>query len=407
MPTELELRAPQHWSERAYQKVLSLTLGALGFFLLFSTAGTNIALAVILVLALLSPGRAWRTRFWREPVLAISLLLLAYITLRTLLGEGFNKGSTDVFRHYHELLLLPLLWAMLRNARRPQAFANGLMAGSVLLAALYWIGPLGHPQYADWLLLHRISASFGLAVCSFLLFEHARLGRLPRVLGYTASFALMLTVLFAIDARTGHVVMLLLLACAAFRAAPRRARIAAVVCALTLAVIAGAFSPSVRLRVQETLVDTQASSEGKPVIVSSTAARIQVWHNALAVAREHWLVGTGWQNYTQAVQQVAARRYADPSAVPGALSVNPHNEYVMQLAAGGVPALLLFVLWLAWPVSLAVRDTARGRPWASAVGCVALAFAVAALFNSLLLDFVEAHFYVAVMAWLLVRRVEG
>jgi hypothetical protein len=28
------------------------------------------------------------------------------------------------------------------------------------------------------------------------------------------------------------------------------------------------------------------------------------------------------------------------------------------------------------------------------------------LFNSVLLDFMEAHFYVAVMAWLLVRRVD-
>ena len=39
-----------------------------------------------------------------------------------------------------------------------------------------------------------------------------------------------------------------------------------------------------------------------------------------------------------------------------------------------------------------------------AVGSVALAFATGCLFNSLLLDFVEGHFYGALMAWLLVRR---
>jgi hypothetical protein len=54
----------------------------------------------------------------------------------------------------------------------------------------------------------------------------------------------------------------------------------------------------------------------------------------------------------------------------------------------------------------AARDRASNRPWAGAVGCVSLAFAVSALFNSVLLDFMEAHFYVALMAWLLVRRVD-
>jgi hypothetical protein len=41
------------------------------------------------------------------------------------------------------------------------------------------------------------------------------------------------------------------------------------------------------------------------------------------------------------------------------------------------------------------------------LACVALAFAIAAAFNSLLFDFVEAHFYVALMSWLLVSRVEN
>jgi O-antigen ligase len=168
----------------------------------------------------------------------------------------------------------------------------------------------------------------------------------------------------------------------------------------------GALSPSVRGRVLETMHDSEAGRRGQPVTDSSTQMRLELWQNAATVARENWLLGTGWNNYRQAVETVSQRRHKDPALVPGALSRNPHNEYLMQLGAGGLPALLLFVLWLAWPIGRALREAGTGKPWAGAVGCVALAFAVGSIFNSLLLDFTEAHFYASLLAWLLVRRVE-
>jgi O-antigen ligase len=403
-------RSPLPWNEWAYQKVLSAALAALGFFLLFSTAGVNVAMGVLLALCLAAPARIWRTQPWREPVLAAGLVLLAYIVLRTLLGEGWTSSSLHAINKYQELLMIPLLWALLRNARRPQAFANGLIAGSLLFALMYWVGlalqlPKSEPA-GQWLHLHRISAGFVLAVCAFMLFEHARLGKLPRVAGYVAAAFLMATVLFAIDGRTGHLVMVVLLLCAALRAARRRTRLPAVLLALIAAVILGALSNPVRQRVVETLQDSKAVRQGQVLAESSTGARLETLRSALSVARENWQLGTGWQHFDDAMGEAAHRRHVDPTQVLGAQSRNPHNEYLMQLGAGGVPALLLFALWLALPVWRAVRDADTGKPWAGAVGCVALAFAVGSLFNSLLLDFVEAHFYAALMAWLLVRRVE-
>jgi O-antigen ligase len=87
---------------------------------------------------------------------------------------------------------------------------------------------------------------------------------------------------------------------------------------------------------------------------------------------------------------------------PGTYSDNPHNEYLLQSGAGGLPALALFLLWLALPLRLALRPSAG--PWAGTLGCVTVAFAVGCLFNSLLLDFVEGHLYGAVLAWLLAQR---
>jgi O-antigen ligase len=238
------------------------------------------------------------------------------------------------------------------------------------------------------------------------LFEHARLGKIPRTAGYLAASFLLATVIFVIDGRTGHLVMVVLLLCAALRAARRRARLPAMVLTLAGAVALGAMSNPVRERIAETVQVSWAVQKGQVLAESSTGARLEILRSAMAVARANWLLGTGWQHYDEAMGHAARQRHADPTQVLGAQSVNPHNEFLMQLGAGGLPALLLFTLWLALPVWRAIRDADTGKPWAGAVGCVALAFAVGALFNSLLLDFVEAHFYAALMAWLLVRRVE-
>lgn len=399
------------WNERVYQGVLSASLASLGFFLLFSIAGVYLSMGVLLMLCLVAPARIWRTRPWREPLLALGLLLLGYIALRTVLGEGWNRGSLLVVHKYHELLFLPLLWALLRNARWPQAFSNGLVAGALVLAVLYWVGFFLGLDLTNvlgvWLHTRRISAGFGLAICAFLLFEHARLGRLPRRAGYGAALFLVFSVAFAIDGRTGHVVVLVLLCCAAFRAAPRRAGIAAAAGAAIFAVLVGALSHSVRDRVLESFHGVQTSLGHEAGPVSSTTARFEVWQSATVVARENWLLGVGWGHYAKAADEASRRRHADPRLVPGAQSDNPHSEYLMQLASGGVPALLLFLLWIAWPVWAGVRPGGAGKHWTGVLACVALAFAIAAAFNSLLFDFVEAHFYVALMSWLLVSRVEN
>jgi O-antigen ligase len=139
-------------------------------------------------------------------------------------------------------------------------------------------------------------------------------------------------------------------------------------------------------------------------IVTSTEVRVPLLRVATDVAREHFWAGAGFAAYPQAYAQAADRvPDPDPETKPyWGRSDNPHNEYLMQLGAGGVGALALFLLWVGWPMARGVR---RGAPAAAGVlGCVAAAFAVGCLFNSLLLDFTEGHFYAALLAWGLARR---
>ncbi|MDB5856597.1 MAG: putative rane protein [Ramlibacter sp.] len=400
IPGKLTSMVPR--SERIYQAALSGALACLGFFALFSSAGVGFALGVLLILCCLPPSRVFQFAAWREPVVAIGLVLLAYVALRTLAADGFAASTYDAINRYHELLLLPLLWALMRTAWRPNALVNGLMLGAVLFATAHWLAPFS--DYLEWFLHNRrISGGFGLAVCAFLLFEHARLGRLPPRVGYGLAGYLALTIVFASDGRTGHVVLLILMACAAFRASPPRLRAAVVAATLAAGLLVAYCSSPIRSRMIDTWAELQAGDKGQPVAPQS---RIELVRTGLGVVRGNWLVGTGWTQYRQAFSDVATQRHGTVRQDGGAGAVNPHNEYVLQLGAGGVPALILFVAWLAWPMWRAVRERTDDRPWAGAVGCVSLAFAVSALFNSVLLDFMEAHFYVAVMAWLLVRRVD-
>lgn len=399
------LRPALPWSERAYQFVLTGALGALGFFVQFSTAGTAIALAVLVALVAIAPARVLRLRPWREPVHAMGLVLLAYIAVRDLAGAGFTRQALGAINHYHELLMIPILWALFRVARRPNAFINGLIVGALFLALLHWAALLS-PQVAGFMLSRRVSAGFTLAICAYLFFEHARLRRIPPGVGYAASAAVALTVLFASDGRTGHLLLLFLLGCAGLRAAPARLRWRVTAAVLLLGVLAGSLSPTVRERVHETLNREAAGKRGEAAGSSSTAIRVQMLHNGLDVAREHWLIGTGWAAYERAYADAAARRYPDPTKVYGSHTVNPHSEYLLQLGAGGVPAFILFLLWLFSPIGQMWRQRRIARQWAGAITAVTAAYAISCLFNSALLDFVEGHFYGALLAWLLVRRVE-
>jgi O-antigen ligase len=214
------------------------------------------------------------------------------------------------------------------------------------------------------------------------------------------------TILFASGGRTGHVILLALLLCVGFRAFPARVRLAAVLAMLVAGVLIAAASSSVRTRVMETFRDAQTSTAGKVNPYSSTEQRLELLRVGADLASRHWMLGTGWLAYSPAYHQTAVERKSPVAARPPDAGDNPHNEYLLQLGAGGLPALGLYLLWVGWPMGRALREDGRKRPWAGAVGCVALAFALNSMFNSVLLDFVEGHFDGALLAWLLVRRQE-
>lgn len=385
----------QGWRDAATQAALA----ALGGVLPFSPAGVSVILGVLLLIALCSVGTIRRTQAWREPTAAIGLLLFAYIALHTLIDGPWTLASLSAVNKYHELLLFPVLLALVVSSSRPQAFMWGLVAGSLAYAVAHWLSPW-LPALAEELGPKRISAGFCLALSAYLLLhEKGRLVWLWR--GIAALLAL--TVLMRVDGRTGHVVLLLLAMWTVWRLSPLRWRLpAAVAAGLTVALLAVA-SPSVQNRIKETWTGVASMRLDAG---TSTSIRLALLTNGWAVAMAHQPLGVGFGRYVEFHEPVARQRLArEPDWKPEkasweVLSNNPHNEYLMQLACGGVAALALFLAWLAAP---ALRRDPDGRAPPALAGVV-IAFALACLFNSLLLDFVEGHFYIAVLAFLLARE---
>ncbi|MCG2593427.1 O-antigen ligase family protein [Ramlibacter sp. XY19] len=413
-----KLSLPQEaWNQRASRGLMTFSLASLGFFALFATAGVYISMFLVLLACCLAPRRIVEALPWREPFVGWGLLFLAYVTLRSFIGDGSPASGGRAFNAYHELLVFPVAWAVFRVARRPHVFIIALLAGAVVASLGIWISSLQllpkSPPFFAWLQLRldhsidirRISLGFGLSICAYLLVEHARMGRIPARAGYALASYLALTVLFASEGRTGQLTLLVLACCAAYRAAPSRWRYPATVGMLVAALLVAACSTGVRTRV----VETVSVLSGNPVAsrnVVSTQIRIEMFQNAVGVAHDHWLLGTGWASYTEAFRKSALERRPNEPDALGSHSDNPHNEYLLQLGAGGLPALVLFLGWVAWPLWLGKRASRTEQPWTGAAACVALAFAVGAAFNSMLYDFIEAHLYVTLLAWLLVRRID-
>lgn len=93
-------------------------------------------------------------------------------------------------------------------------------------------------------------------------------------------------------------------------------------------------------------VSHEIATYGPNDTTGAVRERLEMWHTAWDAFVEHPLAGIGLDQFgVYARAQVAAGR-ASPAI---ANYVHPHSEYVESLAAGGLPALLVLLLFFATP----------------------------------------------------------
>lgn len=397
-----ELQEPARGLKSAWDTAALVALACYGFFAPFSSAGVSISGMALVVLVLMSPRLLADARPWKEPVFMIGLSLWAWITVHTLVVTGANGAGGSAINHYHELVLAPLMFAVLLDERRRRVFFAGLTGGLLTVSLAYWflaLAPAQLPFAPELLHARRISAGFAIAFGAFLWLMHAKQSARPWV-ARTLAATFATTTLFAIDGRTGHVVLLALAAYAAWELAPLRWRhVMALGIPALLLIVAVLGSGAVRNRLHELRGLDQVASP--PTQLDSTGIRIELARLAIDLAGQHGLAGVGYANYSKAHEEAALARYTGDPVRAAYLTEswvrtpNPHNEYFMQLLGGGAAALLMYLAWLGstWRQGLRL-----GGPVGPMLSGAALAFGIGSLFNSLLLDFIEAHVYAGVLA---------
>lgn len=94
-------------------------------------------------------------------------------------------------------------------------------------------------------------------------------------------------------------------------------------------------------------VPAEMASYGSDDSSGAVHERLEMWHTAWQAFREHPLAGIGLDQFGVYVQAQAAIGQASPAI---AKYVHPHSEYLESMAAGGVPALLVLLLFFAVPL---------------------------------------------------------
>jgi O-antigen ligase len=120
--------------------------------------------------------------------------------------------------------------------------------------------------------------------------------------------------------------------------------------AMTLAVLFGLFYVSSR---PAGLASTVQLSD------SNITSRVVVWDQSLWIMRQHPLVAGGLGNFQLMFQEFRPRLQFGYDI----LFDDAHNIFLQIGATGGFPLLLIFLLLLAWPVTLGLRQARRDRDW--------------------------------------------
>ena len=99
--------------------------------------------------------------------------------------------------------------------------------------------------------------------------------------------------------------------------------------------------------------DTDGDSNG-----SAVGERLEMWRTARQAFSEHPLAGIGLDQFGVYVREQAAAGNASPLI---SKYVHPHSEYLESMVAGGLPALLVLLLFLAVPLVFFTRHLGHAQ----------------------------------------------
>ncbi|GAC1604243.1 MAG: hypothetical protein NVS3B2_09610 [Ramlibacter sp.] len=362
----------------------------------FSLAATNLFKLLMVLFTLVALG-VDLARNERLPILrqlrtpAVALLMLAALAASLAYTTAPLHDALHELNKYSKLLLIPMALVLLRR-RREAVLALGCYVAAesfVVLTSYLLTGGLTLPwvikplavriavgtAYSSYLDQSIMTA--GLAALAWHL-KHEFPGRYgPRVaIGLVLLCAV--NVLLLLPGRSAQLVLLIAMAMALFWAVSRRARPAAALLPLLVALSVMAMSTPFKDRVSAVVTESLAYSHGDQTPTSS-GTRLDFWSRSVQAIAERPLTGFGVGSWNR----VFTRLEGGSVSATNAQVRNPHQEYLLwgvQLGVGGIALFVAYLLVL-------LRDAARfPREIRHATHTFVTMFAVVCLFNSALFD---------------------
>ncbi|MHB1950384.1 MAG: O-antigen ligase family protein [Acidiferrobacteraceae bacterium] len=367
---------------------------ALAFSIPISTFmdGTLIGLIFLASMVSLGRHRIRVTRISRNVVALAALMLLAMVFVGTLYGEGSLSARMNYAGKYADLLLIPLLMSVLKTDPARQRVVNAFLVAMMITLVLSLMVHFGWVVPGQWIKGTASDATpFKDHITQNILMSYAAFIVANQVLSRTdwtkwAALAIVLVclydILFAVQGRTGYLVLLALIPYLFYdRIGARGIGVAAVV----VVVLSGAAyggSPVFRQRMDLAAQQVEGWQRGHDDN-TAVGVRLQYYKNTLRIIARHPLLGVGTGGFPRAYAREVAGTQQTPTA-------NPHNQYLLLAAEIGPIGLGLFLALLYAEWRMAGSMMAHERRMARAL---VLTFAVANVVNSLLIDQTERVFF--------------
>jgi O-antigen ligase len=320
--------------------------------------------------------------------------VLAVCALRLLFAIGNVAGHRlgwDVLDLPAQILLFIAIAAVFSLPLKPRLIRCGFSLTAVVLglASLYQRYVLGVERPfglngGDWAAIEFAMFLLVLVLLAILHLMRSGLGRSERIIH---AGAIAIGLYGAVLTQSRGPLLAFAPLCVAVMAwhvwRSRQWRGAAVVLgAIVLGMLAVSFS--LHREMAERLRDVQAQAElysSHNDAKGAVGERLAMWRTAWSAYHQHPWAGIGWDQFgVYARQEVAAGR-ADPVI---AHYVHPHSEYLEALAAGGLPGLIVLLLFFAVPLAYFLRHLRHPRETvatAAVAGLIVLAMYVICAFG--------------------------
>jgi O-antigen ligase len=365
----------------------------------FSTAATNAFTALALFFwALSGQWRPTLRAIAAEPAAWMGCALLAALCAGVAWSRAPLADALGALAKYRELALFGIVMFLFSDARwRMRLLWVFLVASLALLVASYAI-QWGLLQYSDArgfsgrqnALLTRNHITHGfimslLAGGAIIAAQHAA-GWQRWAMGLVAALAA-INVWFAVQGRTGYVVMAVLLLWLAYVRWSIKGLAAATLGLALLLAAAWQWAPVFQMRVGQAVAEAQDYRAQHDPGETSIGLRLHFWRRSLDSLAQRPILGAGTGGWSAAFYEATA---GDPPFLHDRAHEHPHNEYLLLAVQLGPLGLLLFIALL---VTAFRRARQLPQLEAELARGLVLAFATGCLFSDFLWDSTEGHIW--------------